>query len=313
MALYRHALPQLDGDIFLTDGGLETTLIFLERVDLPSMAAFPLVTSMAGRKQLERYFQPYLETARRRGVGFILDTPTWRANADWGERLGYTPEAVAAINRDSVAWAAAIRQAHAVNAPIVINGVIGPRGDGYRVEHRMTAAEAERYHDAQIAAFAQTEADMVSAITMTYPEEAIGIARAARWHGMPVAISFTTETDGRLPSGDTLQAAIGSVDEATGAAPIYYMINCAHPEHFGQALAAGEPWVERIRGIRANASRLSHAELDESTELDIGNPDELGRQYRTLRQRLNRLSVLGGCCGTDHRHVAAICEACLAA
>jgi homocysteine S-methyltransferase len=314
MALYRAALPQVGGDIFLTDGGLETTLVFLEGIDLPSFAAFPLVTDDAGRARLKSYFEPYLATARERGVGFILDTPTWRANRDWGEKLGYSAEQLVAINRSAVALLAELRATHtATNTPIVINGVIGPRGDGYQANTRMTTEEAQRYHDEQIAAFRDTEADMVSAITMTYAEEAIGIARAARAHGLPVVISFTVETDGRLPSGDTLKAAISAVDEATARAPAYYMINCAHPLHFENAIASGEPWLDRIRGIRANASTRSHAELDEAQDLDDGDPVELGRHYRELRSRLGRFSVMGGCCGTDHRHIAAICDACLAA
>ena len=213
--------------------------------------------------------------------------------------------------------AADLRDAWATQeTPIVLNGVLGPRGDGYRADARMSADEAQGYHAAQIEAFRDGEADMISAITMTYPEEAVGIARAAKAAGLPAAISFTVETDGRLPSGDTLQAAIEQVDRATANAPAYYMINCAHPLHFEDALAAGEasgdPWVHRIRGIRANASTMSHAELDAMTELDSGDPADLGRRYRALRRRLPGVCVMGGCCGTDHRHIAAICEACVA-
>ena len=312
MPSYRHALPQLSNDIFLTDGGLETTLVFLEGLDLPCFAAFPLVAHAAGREKLERYFRPYLETARERGIGFILDTPTWRANADWAEKLGYSSQALAAVNRQAVALAEEMREIYATERTrVVVNGVVGPRGDGYKADSGMTAAEAERYHAAQIETFRGTEADMVSAITMTYPEEAIGIARAARANDMPVAVSFTVETDGRLPSGHRLRSAIEQVDEETGRTPAYYMINCAHPVHFESALAGREPWLDRIRGIRANASTMSHAELDAATELDSGDPAGLGEHYRSLRRHLSRFSIMGGCCGTDHRHIAAICEACL--
>ncbi|HEX8665168.1 MAG TPA: homocysteine S-methyltransferase family protein [Beijerinckiaceae bacterium] len=314
MPRYRHTLPQLGGQkIFLTDGGLETTLVFLEGIDLPCFAAFPLVADEGGREKLKEYFRPYLATAVKAGAGFVLDTPTWRANADWGEKLGWSPGALDAINRQSVAMAAELREAWATQAtPIVLNGVLGPRGDGYRADARMSAEEAQAYHAAQIESFRDGEADMISAITMTYPEEAIGIARAAKAAGLPAAISFTVETDGRLPSGDTLRQAIEAVDRATGSGPAYYMINCAHPLHFEGAIAAGERWVDRIRGIRANASTMSHAELDAMTELDSGDPADLGRRYRDLRSRLRRVCVMGGCCGTDHRHVAAICEACAA-
>lgn len=312
MALYRHRLPQCDGGNFLCDGGLETTLVFQEGIDLPCFAAFPLVLDEAGRERLRQYFAPYLELARARGIGFVLDTVTWRANADWGARLGYSPRDLARVQRMSVTFAEDLRRRfEAADMPIVINGVVGPRGDGYKADTSMSAAEAERYHDAQVAAFAGTEADMVSAITMTYAAEAAGIARAAAAHAMPVAISFTVETDGRLPSGESLADAIRTVDRETDAYPAYYMVNCAHPLHFADVLAKDAPWRRRIGGIRANASTLSHAELDAATELDAGDPADLGRRYRALREAmLKHLCVLGGCCGTDVRHVRAICEAC---
>ena len=312
MALYRHSLPQLDGAPFLADGGLETSLVFLDGVELPAFAAFPLLAVEEGRRRLRRYFEPYLRLAAERGAGFVLDTPTWRANADWGERLGYGAEALAAANRASVAFAQELRDAFATDrTPVVVNGVVGPRGDGYRVEAAMAAEGARDYHAAQVGAFRDAGADMVSAITMTYAEEAIGVAQAAAAAGMPVAVSFTVETDGSLPSVQALRAAIEQVERATEGRPAYYMVNCAHPTHFDGALAEAGTWRDRIRGVRANASRKSHAELDAATELDIGDPAELGRQYRGLRGRLPKLSVFGGCCGTDHRHIAAICDACL--
>ncbi len=313
MARYRHALPQLDGAIFLTDGGMETHLVFQEGMELPCFASFPLLATEEGREHMARYFAPYLGIAAERGVGFILDTPTWRANPEWGSRLGYDSKGLAAVNRDGVAFAAALRDDAPTGTavPIVINGVLGPRGDGYRADARMGAEEAERYHAAQIETFADTEADMVSALTMTYVEEAIGIARAARRAGLPAVISFTVETDGKLPAGTALPDAIAAVDAATGGAPAYYMINCAHPTHFADTLGPGGAWQARLRGLRANASARSHAELDAATELDAGDPAALGQQYRALRETLPGITVLGGCCGTDHRHVRAICETCL--
>ncbi|MCG7391768.1 homocysteine S-methyltransferase family protein [Microvirga sp. ACRRW] len=311
MALYRQKLPQLSGGDFLTDGGLETALIFHHGIDLPCFAAFPLVMSEDGRETLRRYFKPYLETAMQQHVGFILDTVTWRTNKDWGEKLGYSAQDLTEVQRQSVSFASELRDAYATNGtPIVINGILGPRGDGYKADDRMSSDEAEQYHAPLIEVFCDTAADMVSAMTMTYPEEAIGIARAAQSRGMPIVISFTVETDGRLPSGDSLREAIEKVDAATGSGPIYYMINCAHPKHFEEALNAKEAWLDRIKGIRANASTLSHAELDAATELDDGDPAALGLHYRMLRNTLKQLRVLGGCCGTDHRHIAAICEAC---
>lgn len=306
-------LPQrADDTIFLTDGGLETTLVFHEGLTLPCFASFPLLSDNEGRARLERYYEPYLRSAIERKVGFILDTPTWRANADWGAKIGYDALALADLNRDAVIWAQGLRERfEAKTTPILIDGAIGPRGDGYRPDRRMTAAEAESYHQVQIAAFADADADMVTAYTINYAAEAIGIAKAAKGHGLPVAISFTVETDGKLASGETLQEAIEKTDQATGAFPAYYMINCAHPSHFESVLSSGTGWTDRIRGLRANASSKSHAELDESDTLDIGDPPALGRHYRALRERFTQLNVLGGCCGTDHRHIVAICDACL--
>jgi S-methylmethionine-dependent homocysteine/selenocysteine methylase len=304
MSRYRHQLPQLRGDLFLTDGGLETTLIFHEGVALPLFAAFDLLKDEDGTSVLRRYFDRYAAIAREQHTGLVLETPTWRANPDWATKLGYDERALADANRRSVALLVDLR--HAFDGALVISGNLGPRGDGYQAGARMSAAEAEAYHGPQIRVFAETEADMVAALTMTYTEEAIGITRAAAVAGMPVVISFTTETDGRLPSGEGLDAAIARTDDATGGGPAYYMINCAHPTHLAGALERGGAWRERVRGLRANASRRSHAELDERPDLDAGDPAELARQYAELQAAFPRLTVAGGCCGTDHRHVEAI-------
>jgi S-methylmethionine-dependent homocysteine/selenocysteine methylase len=305
-------LPQLSGSFFLTDGGIETTLIFHEGLELPDFAAFDLLKDAAGYEALREYFLPYAGLARRYQAGFILESATWRASSDWGERLGYSATDLAELNRKSIDLLREIRdEFETATSPMVISGCIGPRGDGYNPTALMSAEQAQRYHTTQIDVFSQTEADMVTAITMNYVEEAIGIARAAKAAGMPVVISFTVETDGKLPTGQTLREAIEQVDQATQSAPAYYMINCAHPEHFEAVLAAGEAWTARIRGLRANASTKSHAELNESVELDAGNPAEFGRQHRALLDTLKHINVFGGCCGTDHRHVEQICKACI--
>jgi len=240
----------------------------------------------------------------------VLESVTWRANPDWAAKLGYDAEALARVQRKAIAQLAGIRERYETSrTPIVISGNLGPRGDGYRPDARMSAAEALAYHAPQVRTFAGTEADMVAAFTMNYVEEAVGIAAAAQANDMPVAISFTVEIDGRLPSGEALQDAIARTDAATDAHPTYYMINCAHPSHFRGVLDEGGAWQDRIRGVRANASKRSHAELDAATEIDIGDIDELARDYRALQKALPRLAVVGGCCGTDHRHVEAICRA----
>lgn len=312
MSKYRNALPQLNDELFLTDGGIETTLIFHDGFDLPSFAAFDLLKNEAGREGLRDYYRPYVQIAKELNLGFVLESATWRASPDWGELLGYTSEALAEANREAIRLVEEIRDQHETNGTkFVISGCVGPRGDGYSPDKVMTESEAERYHAVQIGTFADTAADMITAITMTHAEEAIGVARAARTVGLPVVISFTVETDGRLPTGEALKDAIERVDAATNNTPAYYMINCAHTSHFEDALASGETWTARIRGLRANASRLSHAELDEAEELDDGNPDEFATEHRHLRASFAHLNVFGGCCGTDHRHVEKVARAVL--
>jgi S-methylmethionine-dependent homocysteine/selenocysteine methylase len=305
-------LPMLEADVFLTDGGIETTLIFEDGFDLPDFAAFALLSDPAGRAALEAYFDRYAQIAEDNRVGIVLETPTWRASTDWGARIGLDAGAIAAVNRDAVTLLQATRAKHErPGVPIVISGCIGPRGDGYAPSELMTVSEARSYHALQARAFAEAGADLVTAITMTYAAEAIGVAEAARAAGLPVVLSFTVETDGRLPDGTSLEAAITEVDAATSAYPAYYMVNCAHPTHFADVLDPGARWVQRIGGIRANASTASHAELDEAEELDAGDPIDLAERYAELRRSHPSIKVLGGCCGTNHEHVGAIASRCL--
>jgi homocysteine S-methyltransferase len=305
---YRDQLPHLASDRpFVADGGLETTLIFHRGIELPCFAAFALLKDDAGREELRTYFEPYVAIARELGVGMLLDTATWRASPDWAHELGYSLAELEEANRLAVALAADIRDAaEDERTPIVINGVVGPRGDGYNPTDLMSVETAEGYHALQIQTFATTAADMITATTVTYAEEAIGIVRAARDVRMPVAVSFTVETDGRLPGGQSLREAVEEVDAETDGTAVYFMINCAHPTHFADVLEDDGGWRTRIRGLRANASAKSHAELDEAEELDEGDPTALGAEHRALRERLPAITVLGGCCGTDHRHVAAV-------
>jgi S-methylmethionine-dependent homocysteine/selenocysteine methylase len=310
-ARYREGLPQLGGELFFTDGGIETTLVFHREIDLPEFAAFDLLSRPEGVDELRRYFQPYLDVAAGHGAGFVLESPTWRANPVWAEQIGYDPASLDRLNREGIALLEELRASVEADAdraigPVVISGCIGPHDDGYDPVHLLDADQATDYHSTQIGTFAETAADMVSAITMTYLEEAVGVARAATAAGMPVAISYTLETDGRLPSGQDLGEAIEAADADPDSEIAYFMLNCAHPTHFEETIESAGPWRERVRGLRANASRRSHAELDEATELDEGDPEDLARRYVGLRERLPAVNVLGGCCGTDDRHIAAI-------
>jgi S-methylmethionine-dependent homocysteine/selenocysteine methylase len=310
-AKYRDDLPQLGDQLFLTDSGLETWLLFQQGVDLPDFAAFPLLDDKAGRARIAGYLRRHALIAAEAGLGFVLETPTWRANAGWGEGLGYDAAGLAKNNAAAVELLFELREEfETASSPFVISGQMGPRADGYAPEASLSADEAADFHAAQIGTLADAGADFVSALTMPQTSEAVGIVRAAQAAGIPAVISFTLETDGRLPSGETLPDAIEAVDSATGAGPAYYMINCAHPTHFEHVVASGAPALQRVRALRANASTKSHEELDNSTELDDGDPAELAAQYRALREALPQVTILGGCCGTDHRHVAAICLAC---
>lgn len=299
----------LTKDHFLTDGGLETTLIFHHGIDLPYFASFVLLNHPEHRKTLAHYYRQYLELAAAYNTGFVLESATWRANPDWAFQMGYAKEDLEQINRFAIKQLKMLKQEYASTVnPILISGCIGPRRDGYKTGEKMTVEEAKEYHLFQAGIFKFAGVDMVSGITINYLEEALGIVEAAKELKVPVVISLTVETDGNLPDTRTLKEVIQRIDQETNNYPSYYMINCAHPQHFADKLTEGEPWISRIEGIRANASCKSHAELDEATELDPGDKDELASWYQKLNQYLPNLKVYGGCCGTDISHIKIICE-----
>ena len=309
MNQFKSIVNQLKEHPFLTDGGLETTLIFQQGIDLPHFAAFDLLSYEEGKMILRNYYLEYIRIAKKYKVGFMLESPTWRANFDWGYKLGYSHDSLNRINRIAIEELHQIKnEFETESTKMLISGCVGPRGDGYTPSSQMKISEAEIYHSPQIQTFKKAKADLVSAITMNYVEEALGITTAAKNVKIPVVISFTVETDGNLPSGQSLKSAINQVDSATGSYPIYYMINCAHPSHFNNILERGEGWIKRIHGIRANASKKSHAELDESEHLDRGDKHELAERYQELKILLPNLKVFGGCCGTDHTHVEEMCK-----
>lgn len=285
-------LPQLAGKLFLSEAGLETDLLFSQGIDLPDFAAFPLLDTQTGRRTLTEYCQRIIDLARSDRTGVVLESSTWRANAAWGTRLGYSPEQLDRANRQAVELLLQLRADNS-DVEIVVSGTLGPRGDGYAIADAMTREIAADYHRAQIASLADGGADLVSAFTMNYTDEAIGIVTAAQDIGIPVVVAFTVETNGSLPSGQTLAAAINEVDAGTDRTAAYFVVNCAHPSHFSDVFETPGPW-HRIRGIRANASRLSHEELDNATELDRGDEAELAREYGELAEQIPELSVVGG-------------------
>lgn len=299
-------MAELLGDrSWVTDGGLETDLLFNKGIDLPDFAAFPLVMDPAGVEVLKAYFREYAAIAAAAEAGLLLETPTWRASSDWAAGLGFDAARLADANKRAVELVRSVADEAGLPAALV-SGNVGPRGDGYLAAGE-DADEAAEYHSPQIRSFAEAGADVVHAMTMTGSAEAIGVVRAARAAGVPVAISFTVETDGRLPDGTTLRDAVLTVDAA--APPDWYGVNCAHPLHVAPAVdddSADGSWRERIAAFRPNASTLSHAELDDATELDPGDVTLLTRSTASIRDDLPSLQVVGGCCGTDATHVAAL-------
>jgi len=305
----RQPLPQSGGAVLLTDGGIETDLIFRQGWDLPDFAAFVLLADGTGREALRNYYRPYLLLAASAGFGVVLETPTWRASRDWGRRLGYDAAGLERVNRQGVWLLNELREEAApMSVPVLVSGCIGPRADGFDSDDVMSAEQAEEYHAPQVDALAASASDLVTALTLAYPAEAIGVVRAAGHAGVPVVISFTVRTDGRLPDGSSLEEAIRQVEQETQGAPAYYMVNCAHFSHLRDTFggAASSPWTSRLRGLRANASERSHAELDAAADLDDGDPTQFGAQFVKLLADLPALTVLGGCCGTDARHIEAV-------
>ncbi|WP_298976141.1 homocysteine S-methyltransferase family protein [uncultured Roseobacter sp.] len=306
-------LPHLTDDIFLTDGGTETWLMYKRGFELPEFSAFHLLTDQQSAAALREYYTAFANIAVTLGTPFIFDSLTYRAGRDWGELLGYSSEGLAEMNhkcfelyRDCAAEMGLAAQ------DTVISGCIGPKGDAYQTNQDLNAESAEAYHAEQIETFKSAGADIVTALTLNTTDEAIGIARASAKAGIPSVIAFTIEKDRKLRSGETLKQAIKTVDRATSNAPAYYMINCSHPVDFGPVLT-NEPWANRVRGLRANASSLDHGTLCQLGHLEEGDPDELARQYVDIRAAHPTMNVFGGCCGTDYVHVEKIGRALLAA
>ncbi len=297
---------------FITDGGLETTFIFDYKVDLPHFAAFTTLLNPMYRKMLSKYYKQYLDVAAEYNTGFILESPTWRAGKDWGERMNYDQEEIFRINQRAIHFLDVIREDYEQQIEhIYVSGCVGPRSDGYVVEDKMSVEEAMNYHESQITAFKSAGADLITAMTINYVEEALGIVLAAREQNIPIVMSFTVETDGKLPDGTALEDAIMDLDWSTGSYPLYYMINCAHPSHYFSQLSGDTKWLKRIKGSRSNASALSHAELDASETVQREPMHEFTDSHVLLKSFLPDIQVWGGCCGSDHTHVESLCSSLL--
>ncbi|WP_053351865.1 homocysteine S-methyltransferase family protein [Leucobacter musarum] len=288
----------------IADGGIETALTDRLGQHLREFAAFELLDTAAGRIALTEYYAPFIAVARQHALPLVLDTPTWRANTDWGERLGYRADALARINADAVAFVRELDEESPVGAPeIVVNGCVGPRTDEYVAAQRMTAGEAEEYHAPQVRALAEAGADRVTSVTTLDAVEGIGVVRAALAARVPGAVSFIVGADGLLADGSTLDAAIAEVDAATEGGAVGFLVNCAHPAEAARALehAHGAAELERLIGFRLNAARAGTDSADSAADFAAAEI--------ALRNAAPSANVFGGCCGTDVDHIAALAAA----
>ena len=309
MSAKRPALPNETSRIFLTDGGTETWLIYKAGLDLPNFSSFHLLNDPAASKQIKSYYRAFADIAVEHGTAFIFDSLTYRASRDWGALLGFSEAALVEMNLMALDFYRGVaKEAGLAGDDVVISGCVGPKGDAYELNEALTADGAQDYHQRQVDTFKAGNADIVTALSLSSSQEAIGIVRAAQSAGLPSAISFLVEKDHCLQSGESLRAAIETVDQETDSAAAYFMINCAHPIDFGPALKSQE-WVTRIHGIRANASKAEHSFLNLLGQLDEGDPDELASEYASLRSQFPDMNVFGGCCGTDFSHVRKISSA----
>ncbi|WP_337660109.1 homocysteine S-methyltransferase family protein [Anderseniella sp. Alg231-50] len=303
-------LPEPDGRMFLTEGGIETHMQYKKGHELRNFCLFELINDEHAMADLRAYHVNLIEVALKHKVGAVLDGLHYRTSRDWGEKLGYSAEALTDIVVRGIRFYQDLaREYETADSPMPVSGVVGPRGDAYDIGRIMEADEAEDYHSEQIATMKQAGADLVTALTFSQVDEAIGVTRAAQDHDMPVVVSFALNKDGHLKSGTALGEAIRSVDRATGDGPRYYMVNCTHPVDFAAAFEAPGPWVKRIYGLRPNASSLDHGTLCQLGHLEEGNPVELGQQMADMARRFSHINVWGGCCGTDHVHIDEIAKA----
>lgn len=305
---YRDKLPQLNGHDVATQGGMETWLQYVDGFELQHFCFFDLLNNSKAVTALRDYHRKIIEAVIPHGFGILAEGLHYRASRDWGELLGYSREGLVEINFRGVEFYKELADEYeSGDNPMPIGGVIGPRGDAYEIGKTPDAAEAEEYHSEQIQTLTDAGVDMITAATLSFVDEAIGIARAAKSAQIPIVLSFFTNSDGNLESGPTVREAIEAVDAATDSAPAYYMINCSHPLEFEPALEEAE-WTRRLGGFMPNAVASEKLSLCTLGHLEDGDPEELGHQMGSLARRFPHMTVWGGCCGTDSRHLGQICK-----
>lgn len=304
---------QKKGCFYLSEGGTETELMYKYGFELPHFAMFPLLDNPDAESRMREMFGSYLEVAAKYKTGALMGGLDYRASPDWGELLGYSPDGLAEANLQSIDFLRDIAKEYVSAVPdILIQGLIGPRGDAYERNETITENEAEDYHCVQLETLKKADVDLALAITFNNIPESIGVARAAAKIGVPLAISLTLDSASKLNSGPGLVEAITTIDRETGRSPAFYLINCSHPVEYEPAIGPGD-WINRVRGVRPNASKMEKIALCKIGHLEEGDPVELGALCGDLARRYPHMDVWGGCCGTWSRHLDEIAKNVLTA
>lgn len=292
-----------EGRFYLSEGGTETEFMYKHGFELPHFAIFPLLDNPDAVSKLREMFRSYLDVAAKHEVCALMGGLDYRASPDWGELLGYSPAGLADANMQSIEFLREIAGEYSSQIPeTLIQGLIGPRGDAYERNETITENEAEDYHAVQLETLKEADVDLALAITFNNIPESVGVARAAAKIGIPLGISLSLDSSSKLNSGQSLSEAITMIDKATDQSPEFYSINCSHPLEFEPAIEPGD-WVNRIRGVRPNASKMDKMALCQLGHLEEGDPVELGVLCGDLARRYPHMDIWGGCCGTWDKHL----------
>jgi homocysteine S-methyltransferase len=306
---YQTTFPVRSGEaLFLTEGGIETELMYKWRFELPHVAVFPLLDNPDAVAVMRGIYRRSLDVAAAHGMSAMLTGLDYRASPDWGGLPGYSQEALVEANHQAIDFLRELAREYNDDLPrVLVGGIIGPRGDAYELNRTITADAAEDYHATQLTTLKQADVDFAAAMTFNNIPEAIGVARAATTIGVPLVISLTVDSTSRLKSGPTVAEAVETIDAETDGAPACYMLNCSHPVEFEPGLTDGD-WIRRLRGFRPNASKMEKIALCQIGHLEEGDPVELGRLMGDLARRYPHMDIWGGCCGTGTVHLGEIAK-----
>ena len=299
---------QKEGCFYLTESGTETEIMYKYGFELPHFAMFPLLDNPDAVSTMREIFRSYLEVVAKHGMCALMGGLDYRASPDWGELLGYSPQGLAEANHQSIDFLREIAKEYSSDIPeILIQGLIGPRGDAYERNETITEDEAEDYHSVQLETLKEADVDLALAITFNNIPESIGVARAAAKIGVPLGISLSLDSTSKLNSGPSLAEAIDTIEAETNRSPEFYSINCSHPVEYEPAIEPGD-WIHRVRGVRPNASKMEKIALCQIGHLEDGDPVELGELCGDLARRYPHMDIWGGCCGTWNTHLDEIAK-----